>query len=63
MFRADLRLADQRAPAASAKRATQHYWRMRGSIAYVTGSHHAKFGYDGGYYTQLQTEPGQQLRS
>ena len=33
----------------------QHYWRMRGSIAYVSGSHHAKFGYDGGYYKQLET--------
>jgi hypothetical protein len=33
----------------------QHYWRTRGSIAYVTGSHHAKFGYDGGYYKQLET--------
>jgi hypothetical protein len=29
-------------------------WRSRASIAYVTGGHHAKFGYDGGYYTQLQ---------
>src|SRR5262249_61530940 len=33
----------------------QHYWRQRASIAYVTGSHHAKFGYDGGYYKQLET--------
>jgi hypothetical protein len=33
----------------------QHYWRMRGSIAYVSGSHHAKFGYDGGYYKQLES--------
>jgi Carboxypeptidase regulatory-like domain len=33
----------------------QHYWRTRGSIAYVSGSHHAKFGYDGGYYKQLET--------
>ena len=32
----------------------QHYWRMRGSISYVSGSHHAKFGYDGGYYHQLE---------
>ena len=32
----------------------QHYWRSRGSISYVTGSHHAKFGYDGGYYKQLE---------
>jgi hypothetical protein len=29
-------------------------WRSRASISYVTGGHHAKFGYDGGYYTQLQ---------
>jgi len=33
----------------------QHYWRTRGSIAYVSGSNHAKFGYDGGYYKQLET--------
>ena len=33
----------------------QHYWRTRGSIAYVSGSHHAKFGYDGGYYNQKET--------
>ena len=33
----------------------QHYWRTRGSVAYVSGSHHAKFGYDGGYYKQLET--------
>jgi hypothetical protein len=33
----------------------QHYWRTRGSISYVSGSHHAKFGYDGGYYKQLET--------
>jgi len=29
-------------------------WRTIASIAYVTGGHHAKFGYDCGYYTQLQ---------
>src|SRR6185312_5152294 len=33
----------------------QHYWRTRGSISYVSGSNHAKFGYDGGYYKQLET--------
>jgi len=33
----------------------QHYWRTKGSISYVSGSHHAKFGYDGGYYKQLET--------
>jgi hypothetical protein len=30
-------------------------YRSRASMSYVTGSHHAKFGYDGGYYSQLQT--------
>jgi hypothetical protein len=30
-------------------------YRSRASISYVTGSHHAKFGYDGGYYSQQQT--------
>ncbi len=33
----------------------QHYWRQRASISYVSGSHHAKFGYDGGYYKQLES--------
>jgi hypothetical protein len=33
----------------------QHYWRSRGSLSYVSGSNHAKFGYDGGYYKQLET--------
>jgi hypothetical protein len=33
----------------------QHYWRSRASISYVSGAHHAKFGYDGGYYKQLET--------
>lgn len=33
----------------------QHYWRQRASFSYVTGRHHAKFGYDGGYYKQLET--------
>ena len=27
-------------------------WRSRASISYVSGGHHAKFGYDGGYYSQ-----------
>jgi hypothetical protein len=30
-------------------------YRSRASISYVTGSHHAKIGYDGGYYMQDQT--------
>jgi carboxypeptidase family protein len=29
-------------------------YRSRASMSYVTGSHHAKFGYDGGYYMQDQ---------
>ncbi|HKE86631.1 MAG TPA: carboxypeptidase-like regulatory domain-containing protein, partial [Vicinamibacterales bacterium] len=29
-------------------------YRSRASMSYVTGSHHAKFGYDGGYYLQDQ---------
>jgi len=31
------------------------FTRARASISYVTGGHHAKFGYDGGFYGQLQT--------
>jgi hypothetical protein len=29
-------------------------YRTRASLSYVTGGHHAKFGYDGGYYSQDQ---------
>jgi hypothetical protein len=35
-------------------RKTQSY-RTRASVAYVTGSHNAKLGYEGGYFTQEQT--------
>jgi Carboxypeptidase regulatory-like domain len=35
-------------------RLTDNY-RMRGSASYVTGSHHAKLGYDGAYFGQDQT--------
>jgi hypothetical protein len=36
------------------KRNAQSY-RTRASASYVTGSHNAKFGYEGGYFTQEQT--------
>jgi hypothetical protein len=36
-------------------------YRTRASLSYVTGSHHAKFGYEGGYYTQLETNEANQL--
>ena len=29
-------------------------WRPRASISFVTGSHNAKFGYDGGYFAQTR---------
>lgn len=29
-------------------------YRPRASVSYVTGSHHAKLGYDGGYFSQLR---------
>jgi hypothetical protein len=29
-------------------------WRPRASVSYVTGSHNAKFGYDGGYFAQTR---------
>jgi hypothetical protein len=35
-------------------RDTKNY-RLRGSMSYVTGRHHAKFGYDGAIFTQAQT--------
>jgi hypothetical protein len=43
------------------KRIIDNY-RSRASIAYVTGSHHAKLGYEGGYYKQLQTNEVNNLR-
>lgn len=30
------------------------FYRTRASISYVTGGHHTKFGYDGGFYEQAQ---------
>ncbi len=30
-------------------------WRPRASISYVTGTHSAKFGYDGGYFAQTRS--------
>ena len=30
-------------------------YRSRASISYVTGSHNAKLGYEGGYFNQSQT--------
>ena len=30
-------------------------YRSRASIAYISGSHHAKFGYDGGYFSRQTT--------
>jgi Carboxypeptidase regulatory-like domain len=30
-------------------------YRMRGSVSYITGGHHAKVGYDGAYYRRLTT--------
>ena len=42
-------------------RKTDNY-RSRASVSYVSGSHHAKLGYDGGYYTQHQTNKVNDLR-
>jgi hypothetical protein len=33
---------------------TLNDWRPRASISYVTGTHNAKFGYDGGYFAQTR---------
>lgn len=33
---------------------TLNDWRPRASISYVTGTHNAKFGYDGGYFGQTR---------
>jgi hypothetical protein len=32
-----------------------NFVRSRAALSYVTGAHHMKFGYDGGYFTQAQT--------
>ena len=42
-------------------RKTDNY-RSRASISYISGSHHTKLGYDGGYYKQLQTNKVNDLR-
>ena len=42
-------------------RKTQNY-RSRASIAYVTGSHSAKLGYEGGYFTQNQTNQANDMQ-
>jgi hypothetical protein len=42
-------------------RKTDNY-RSKASISYVSGAHHAKLGYDGGYYKQLQTNKVNDLR-
>jgi len=42
-------------------RATDNY-RPRASLSYVTGRHNAKFGYEGGRYTRLQTNNANDMR-
>ena len=37
-------------------------WRPRASISYVTGSHAAKFGYDGGYFAQTRSNRTNSVR-
>ena len=37
-------------------------YRMRASASYVTGTHHAKIGYDGAYFTRDQTNQANDLR-
>ena len=47
-----------RGPTVSAALAEQRQlndWRPRASISYVTGTHSAKFGYDGGYFAQTRS--------
>jgi Carboxypeptidase regulatory-like domain len=46
---------------ASEWRKTGNY-RSRASISYISGGHHAKLGYEGGYYTQEQTNQVNDLR-
>ncbi len=36
--------------------------RTRASLSYVTGTHHAKFGYDGGYFSQFRHNTVNDLR-
>lgn len=37
-------------------------WRPRASLSYVTGSHAAKFGYDGGYFAQTRSNRTNSVR-
>ena len=37
-------------------------WRPRASISYVTGTHAAKFGYDGGYFAQTRSNRTNSVR-
>src|SRR5687768_8664385 len=37
-------------------------WRPRASFSYVTGTHSAKFGYDGGYFAQTRSNRTNSLR-
>jgi hypothetical protein len=37
-------------------------YRPRASLSYITGSHQAKIGYEGGYYTRKQTNNANDLR-
>ena len=37
-------------------------WRPRASISYVTGTHAAKFGYDGGYFAQTRSNRTNSMR-
>ena len=54
-FRADVRIAQQRDRRRLPRRRNLDDYRPRASISYVTGCHNAKFGYDGGYFSQTQT--------
>jgi hypothetical protein len=49
-------------PGGGAERRDLNNVRTRASASYVTGSHHAKVGYEGGYYSQLQLNEANNLQ-
>jgi hypothetical protein len=49
-------------PGGGAETLDSQNYRMRASASYVTGTHHAKIGYDGAYYNRDQTPQANDLR-
>jgi hypothetical protein len=50
-------------PGGGAETLDSSNYRMRASASYVTGTHHAKIGYDGAYFVRDQTNKANDLRT